>query len=127
MKKLRITVDGKAYDVVVETLDDAIGAQAGPAVNSPVRSAVTAPPPSTPSASAGQAAGPGAVVSPLAGRVVSVDCSVGQEVEAGTMLVTLEAMKMNTLIPAPAAGKVTEVLVKAGDAVEEGQTLVVVA
>jgi biotin carboxyl carrier protein len=36
----------------------------------------------------------------------------------------LEAMKMNTHIPANRAGTVAEVLVKVGDAVEEGQALV---
>lgn len=124
MKKLRITVDGKAYDVVVESLDDPTGAAPAPA-RSPVRAAVTAPAVSASKAPA--TVGPGAVVSPLAGRIVSVDCTPGQQVEAGATLVTLEAMKMNTLIHANAPGRVSEIFVKPGDAVEEGQTLLVVS
>ena len=36
---------------------------------------------------------------------------------------TLEAMKMNTVIYAPAAGTVTSFAVKPGDTVAEGQAL----
>jgi glutaconyl-CoA/methylmalonyl-CoA decarboxylase subunit gamma len=125
MKKLRITVDGKAYDVLVEILDEG-GAPA------PVRAAVQpahvesahVSAPSVAARGAGTAAGPGDVPSPLAGKVVSIDAQPGQKVEAGAQLLTLEAMKMNTYVFAPAAGTVKEVLVAAGDAVEEGQVLV---
>ena len=65
--------------------------------------------------------------SPLAAVVVSIDVAVGDMVEEGQKLVTLEAMKMNTIVAAPAAGKVTAILAKAGDGVEEGQALVEVA
>ena len=90
MKKLRVTVDGKAYDVVVEILDEA-GAP------DPIRPAhvepahVSAPPVSAPAPSG--AAAPGDVPSPLAGKVVSIDVKPGQEVAAGAQLLTLEAMK----------------------------------
>jgi biotin carboxyl carrier protein len=123
MKKLRVTVDGKAYDVLVEILDDG-GAPAPtrPAAHpAHVESAhVSAPP----AAANRLAASPGDVPSPLAGKVVSVDVQPGQNVEAGAQLLTLEAMKMNTYVFAPGAGTVKEVLVAPGDAVEEGQALV---
>jgi len=125
MKKLRVTVDGKAYDVVVEILDEG-GAPvaARPAVQpAHVESArVSAPPVGAPSASG--AAAPGDVPSPLAGKVVSIDVKPGQEVAAGAQLLTLEAMKMNTYVFASAAGTVKEILVAPGDAVAEGQALV---
>lgn len=122
MKKLRVTVDGKAYDVLVEILDEG-GAPAPSRPAAHVESAhVSAPPTSV--HTAGSAAGPGDVPSPLAGKVVSIDVQTGQKVEANTQLLTLEAMKMNTYVFAPAAGTVKEILVAAGDAVEEGQVLV---
>ena len=125
MKKLRVTVDGKAYDVLVEILDEGVHpAPAGSAKHpAHVESAhVSAPPVASRSPAA--TAGPGSVPSPLAGKVVSVDVQRGQRVEAGAQLLTLEAMKMNTYVFAPATGTVKEILVTAGDAVEEGQLLV---
>ena len=49
----------------------------------------------------------------------------GETVEAGTVLVVLEAMKMEHSLSAPWAGTVSEVAVKPGDRVEEGVELVV--
>jgi len=121
MKKLRVTVDGKAYDVVVEILDE--GGAPDPVRPAHIEPAhVSAPPVSTPAASG--AAAPGDVPSPLAGKVVSIDVKPGQQVAAGTQLLTLEAMKMNTYVFASAAGMVKEILVAPGDAVAEGQALV---
>jgi len=125
MKKLKITVNGKIYDVVVESLDEP-GGHAAPVLATPrAASVVAAPTSSAPTSSAGPA-GPGAIVSPLAGRVVSIDCAAGSKVESGQTIITLEAMKMNTLIHANHAGTVSKILVAAGDAVEEGQTLAIV-
>ena len=121
MKKLRVTVDGKSYDVVVEVLDDAPAATPSaaplPATAPPVAVAARAP------AAAPAPAGDGAVISPLAGKVVSIDVKVGDTIAVGTQVATLEAMKMNTFIYAEQAGKVTAVLVTAGDGVEEGAAL----
>ncbi|MEX0679034.1 MAG: biotin/lipoyl-containing protein [Chthoniobacterales bacterium] len=125
MKKLRVTVDGKAYDVLVEILDEgAPPAPANPGAHpAHVESAhVSAPPVSA--RSGGGTAAAGDVPSPLAGKVVSIDVRPGQSVEAGAQLLTLEAMKMNTYVFAPAAGTVKETLVAPGDAVAEGQVLV---
>lgn len=122
MKKLRVTVDGKAYDVLVEVLDE-------PATHEPRQTAWSAPvassPVSLPAATVAPShADPGVVPSPLAGKVVSIEVQPGQHVEANQQLLTLEAMKMNTYVFAPQAGKVESILVKPGDAVEEGHGLV---
>lgn len=133
MKKLRVTVEGKTYDVLVEMLDE--GTPAAPVaarpVSAPVASAsvsapvAAAPAPAAPKPKA--AGGSGDVTSPLAGKVVSIDVKVGQSVDEGAQVATLEAMKMNTYIYAPKAGKVTGVLVNAGDGVEEGTVLLTIA
>jgi methylmalonyl-CoA carboxyltransferase small subunit len=65
-----------------------------------------------------------AVVAPLAGSVARVLVADGDEIDAGQVLLVLEAMKMETEITAPAAGKVVAVLVKPGDAVQGGQALI---
>jgi biotin carboxyl carrier protein len=125
IKKLRVTVDGKFYDVTVE-LDDDVPASM-PVAPPPILGAATvAPAPAPPPVpAAGAAAGPGDVPSPLAGRVTAVNVTAGQEVKEGDHLVTLEAMKMNTFVMAPRPGKVKDVKVEVGTAVEEGQTLVI--
>lgn len=128
MKKLKITVEGKTYDVSVEILDEGHSSPSRPSAPAPVTASsvgsapTPAPAPSAPAAAA--ASGPGLVPCPLAGKVVSVEVKAGQQVNAGDQLVVLEAMKMNTYVTAPAAGTVAEVLVKPGDAAEEGQALV---
>ena len=99
--------------------------------NQPVQvlqQATMAPPPSasTPKPSA-PVAGSGSVTSPLTGRIVSIDCQVGQSVAAGAQLVTVEAMKMNTFVNATADGTVASINVNPGDAVEEGQILITLA
>ena len=128
MKKLRVTVEGKAYEVLVEILDEGNQTNAPMAagsVSTPVSASVSAPvsaPAAAPAAPRGPA-GSGDITSPLAGKVVSIDVKVGQAVEEGAQVATVEAMKMNTYIYAPKAGKVASILVNAGDGVEEGSVL----
>lgn len=126
MKKLRVTVDGKTFEVVVESVEDTGRLIGYPALPVLQQSAV-APPSSSSASKPVSAAAPGDVVSPLAGRIVSVDCEIGQKVTAGDKLVTVEAMKMNTFVNAAGDGTVSEIVVKPGDAVEEGQVLVKVS
>ena len=121
MKKLRITVEGKAYEVLVESLDTA--ASSGTSAALPITAPIIAPTaPAAPKSAA--PTGPGVVTCPLSGKVVAVQVQVGDSVTPEQALLTIEAMKMNTYIYASQAGKVSEVLVKAGDSVEEGSVLV---
>ncbi|MDP2032244.1 MAG: acetyl-CoA carboxylase biotin carboxyl carrier protein subunit [Polaromonas sp.] len=129
-KHLRITVNGKTYEVLAEILDD--NGNAAPAAAGPARVAgsaavlAAAPPPRAAPSSAPAAPLPGELRSPLAGKVVAIDAAPGTAVTAGQTVLTLEAMKMNTLIAATGPGTVTAVHVKPGDAVEEGQLLMTI-
>lgn len=122
LKRLRVTVDGRAFDVTVEVLDES---GAAPRLPSPAQAAI-APADDAP-VPIPAAAAPGAVPSPLAGKVVSIDVRPGQVVPAGAPLLILEAMKMNTFVHAPQAGTVGAILVQPGDAVEEGAPLLMLA
>ena len=121
MKKLRITVEGKAYEVLVETLDASSPAAAAPVASAPVAAPVVAP--TAPAPKAVVSAGPGVVTCPLAGKVVAVQVKVGDTVTAEQALITIEAMKMNTYVYASKAGKVLEFVAKPGDTVEEHAVL----
>jgi acetyl-CoA/propionyl-CoA carboxylase biotin carboxyl carrier protein len=62
------------------------------------------------------------LVSPMPGSVVAIGVSDGERVAAGTVVVTVEAMKMEHQLSAPVDGAV-ELLVAVGDQVKVGQTL----
>ncbi len=121
MKKLRVTVEGKTYEVLVELLDE--GTTPSVPAAQPVRPGA-APAPPTPPSPPRSAAGAGDVVSPLAGKVVTIDVKVGQTLTEGTQVATIEAMKMNTYLYASRAGTVAAVLANPGDNVEEGAPIV---
>ena len=109
MKKLRVTVQGKSYDVTVELLGEGAAAPAAPPAPASI--------PSTPSGQGNP------IASPLAGKVVSIGIKIGQQVTEGDEIMVLEAMKMNTHVYAPETGKIANIQVQPGDNVEEGQSL----
>ena len=122
-KTLRISFNGKTFDVVAEIL----GAEDAPAPRAvAVATAAAAAQAPAVHAHAPAATGAGEVASPLAGKVVSIDAKVGTVVKTGQNVLTLEAMKMNTMVSAHADGTVAEVHVNAGDSVEEGQLLMTI-
>ena len=61
----------------------------------------------------------------MPGTVIAVSCKAGDAVAEGDALLTLEAMKMETVVRAHRAGTVGEVLCKQGDAVQAEDLLVV--
>ncbi|MGI8830381.1 MAG: biotin/lipoyl-containing protein [Candidatus Limnocylindria bacterium] len=68
-------------------------------------------------------AGPIAVTATLPGLVVAVAAAVGDNVEEGASLVTIEAMKMQNEVRAPRAGRVIEVTVEPGQTVATGAAM----
>ncbi len=115
VQRLRITVNGRAYDVLVEDL----GAEApAAAVSVPASASGPVVDPLPRSAAAGE------VRAPMPGVVSEIRVRVGQAVEAGDALLILEAMKMDNEIPAPVGGTVREVRVGRGDQVAAQQVLV---
>jgi pyruvate carboxylase len=64
------------------------------------------------------------VGAPMPGLVATVTASAGAQVARGDLLLTLEAMKMETAVRAEDAGEVAEVLVRPGQAVEAKDLLV---
>jgi 3-methylcrotonyl-CoA carboxylase alpha subunit len=64
------------------------------------------------------AAGNGAILAPMPGRIVSVEVSEGQAVTAGQKLLVLEAMKMEQALTAPFDGVVAELKAVPGGQVQ---------
>jgi acyl-CoA carboxylase subunit alpha len=69
---------------------------------------------------------PGSLLASLPGTVVRTEVRAGDHVEAGTVVVVLEAMKMEQPVRAPRRGTVKEVAVSAGQVVDVGAVLVVI-
>jgi pyruvate carboxylase len=69
---------------------------------------------------------PGQVAAPFAG-VVSLGVEVGQEIDAGATIATIEAMKMEASITSPVSGTVQRLAISAQQQVEGGDLLIVVA
>lgn len=128
--KLKITVDGKAYDIDVEIAEDD-RPQSGPfyyvppTSPVPVRAPATLPPPpgaehkQTPVEDESKVCR-----SPIAGIVVRINAQVGQQIQANDPLLVLEAMKMETNITSPVSGKIKAVNAEPGEGVQIGQVLV---
>ena len=106
MKNYTITVNGTAYDVVVEEKD----AGAAPA-------AVSA------QTSAQSSGGAVKVTASVPGKVFKVEVKAGQAVKAGDTVVILESMKMEIPVVAPQDGTIVTVDTAVGDSVENGDTL----
>ncbi|MCA1808914.1 MAG: biotin attachment protein, partial [Lentisphaerae bacterium] len=63
------------------------------------------------------------VKAPMPGAVARVNCQIGQHVEAGAILLVLEAMKMEIEVKAPVAGTVSAIAVSKGTQVTAGHVL----
>ena len=129
LKKYRITVEGKSYEVEV---DDMAGGAAAPAA-APVAVAPAAAPAAP--APAAPAPAPKAAVevkgealrAPMPGTILSVSTAVGKSVTKGEVLLVLEAMKMENEIVAHADGTVAAIYVQKGSSVNAGDPLVAFA
>ena len=69
----------------------------------------------------------GGLTAPMPGKVIAIYVSVGDAVEAGTLLLILEAMKMEHRITAPTDGIVRELRVQEGDQVDNGELMIVLS
>lgn len=67
---------------------------------------------------AGGAAGSGAILSPMPGKIIAVEVAAGDRVTKGQRLLTLEAMKMEHSLVAPFDGVVAELNATAGAQVQ---------
>jgi len=67
---------------------------------------------------------PGDVAPPMPGRVVKILAAIGDQVQAGDPLLIIEAMKMESQVPAPIDGKVATILANEGDNVKTDETVI---
>jgi len=104
-----VSVDGKVYDVVVAP---------GGSIETITRPAGDDAMKQSASITAEEA-----LNAPLAGNIFKVLVNEGDQVEAGEVVIIMEAMKMETEVRAVNAGVITNLHVREGDAVTVGEAL----
>ena len=115
MKQLKITVNGKSYDVQVEEVANFASA--------PVQASVATTTAPTPVAAPVESAEGTPVNAPMPGTVNKILVTAGQAIKKGDVLIVLEAMKMENDICADKDGIVGGIMVAAGEVVGSGKLL----
>ena len=144
MKNYKFTIDGEAFTArIVEHTEDKVivdlngntynveltpEESAAPAVPAAISQPVqaSAAPTSTrkvvPAVAGSISAG--GVTAPIPGVVVQIPVATGDKVSEGSVVLVLEAMKMENQISAVIDGTISRIAVKVGDSVADGQLLI---
>jgi glutaconyl-CoA/methylmalonyl-CoA decarboxylase subunit gamma len=117
MQTFQVTIEGRAYEVTVEEIRPATPQ----AMERPSRRATK-----TPAAAGGARTGERVFRAPMPGKVLAVRVGEQESVAAGTVLLVLEAMKMENDVLASGEGTVKAVHVRAGDTVNAGDVMMVI-
>lgn len=143
MKKYKFTIHGNEYDVNLHSVEDNIielevnGSHYSVEVDKSmqpvktpklVRARAVPSTDTTPSEGTGTkvSKGTGTIKAPLPGSVIEIHCKVGQQINVGEKLITLEAMKMENVIDSDKKGKVLEIRTSRGESVMEGDIMIVI-
>lgn len=122
MKKYTITVNGTAYEVLVE--EGAVGSAAPNPVATPVSTPAPTPAPAAaPAASAG-AQGSIQVKAPMPGTILKMNVKVGDKVEPNGLVCILEAMKMENEIFSENGGTIASINAPVGTSVQTGDVII---
>lgn len=116
MEMFQVTIDGHVYEVTVSK----VGQEAAPAPRLPKIGKGSASAPHAPHV------GERAVRAPMPGKVLGVNVVEGETVDTDTVLLVVEAMKMENAILAPGQGTVKTINVQPGDTVKTGDVMMVV-
>lgn len=127
-ERYKVTVNGRDYEVEVTAAGAVTDISSAPAAEAEPRSRANGNGAARGNGAAGASGANGAdgtqLAAPLSGTIYRVLVEPGQHIEAGDVLLVLEAMKMETEIRAPRAGTVAEIFVDVGDSVDLGRALV---
>ena len=116
MKVYKVKVNGKLFEVELESVSENNQTIAAPAQAAQPQ----------PSAQPVQGGAGAELKAPMAGNILEVKVALGQQVKKGQVIAILEAMKLENEVVSTAEGTVKQVLVNKGQAVTNQQVLVIV-
>ena len=116
MKIYKVKVNGKVYEVELESVTEVEGS-IQPAKQEEAK------PVAKPVASTGAGV---ELKAPMQGTIISVNVAAGDEVKKGQVVAVLEAMKLENEIVANADGVVKEVLITKGQTVDNQQVILII-
>lgn len=132
MKTYKVTVGDKEYIVKLKevaegtSVESTVGASALPDLQPVAAATATAPAAAAPVV-AEQAVASGGdaeiVDAPLQGSIMAVNIAPGDQVQAGDIVLIIEAMKLENEVVAPRDGTVEQVFVKEGESVNSEDAL----
>ena len=123
--KFKISLNGRTYEVEVETAEPMTLDTFQSYMPSPVTEVVAPAISTAAEAPAATVSGDGeAVTAPMPGTILKINVQNGQSVKEGDVLCVLEAMKMENEIMAPKNGIITQVVTSKGSSVDTGAVLV---
>ena len=110
MKLYRVKVNGKVFEVELESVSEVNGSVKAPVASEKVVSSST---------------GGATIVAPIAGKVLGIKVNVGDRVSKGQTVAIIEAMKLENEVPSTVEGTVKEIKVSNGSSVNNGDVLIV--
>ena len=128
MKNLKVTVNGKVYDVQVE--ETSSNQNSNPtSSNNPSPIVASKPAPAMPTSKSSDSSNNigESIDSPMPGTILDIKVTNGQKVSKGETLLILEAMKMENEIVSPRDAVVNSIKVSKGQNVDSGTPLVFIS
>ncbi len=113
MKIYKVKVNGKLYEVELESVSENEGKVEAPKAEAPKAAPV----------SDGQGT---TLKAPLQGTILRINVAVGDTVKKGQAVVILEAMKLENEVVAPCDGVVKEIKVSKGQSVNNQDALLII-
>lgn len=117
------TISNEHVSAVPRSVGSSISPTPRPPRPSAPKAAATSGRPAAPTVSA-EPAGEGDERAPITGTIKDIRVSQGDKVEAGQLIMMMEAMKMDIEVFAEKSGTVKAILVNLGDSVKEKQALI---
>ncbi len=124
-EKRKVSVDGEEFEVEIQFEDGNWEVSIGDKTYTvEVEGSVRKPTKERRATKSSGTLGSGIVSSAIPGKIIEILATEGEEIEAGSVVIVLEAMKMQNEIKATIDGRVEKIMCKPGERVEANMPLI---